>query len=224
MSFWKDFFDILSKVITSLGIIIGGIWTYRLFIKQRLGLPKVEINLGIDEVKLHNELKLIHAHLKLVNTGTVMLTSDRAELRLKQVYPIPDGLKPSFKKGFDPVLRGNTEIEWPMLAGRQWEWEKGEFEIEPGESDSLNADFVINADVEVAEFYFFIANANKKKQGIGWSLTRINHFQNKDEFDMAKNQENEKGYKSNQQKPQKSQKPKQQQVPNTNKDKSKNKK
>ena len=38
-----------------------------------------------------------------------------------------------------------------------------DFEIEPGESDSLHADYIIESDIKVSEFYFYLRNARKKK-------------------------------------------------------------
>ena len=43
------------------------------------------------------------------------------------------------------------------------EWNLGEFEIEPGESDSLQADFVISTNIQAVEFYSFVDNAKKKR-------------------------------------------------------------
>jgi len=176
MKFWKEFFDIIQAAITSIGIVIGGIWTYLLFVRQRLAFPKVDINLCIDAKLLPEGSRLIHAELKIVNIGNVIFKSNYAELRLRQVVPVPDNLIDTIKNGFDPVPDGRTEIEWPMIAGREWKWSEGGFEIEPGESDSLHADYVIPKNIKILEFYFYISNAQKKRHGLGWTHTELYEF------------------------------------------------
>jgi hypothetical protein len=173
MSCWKDVVEIISKIVTSLGILLGGLWTYRLFVKQRLGAPKIQLSLNVDRVQIEESLTLFHVSLKIKNVGNVILKSDYAEIRLRQVSPIPEELKIDFKPGFDPVKENEKEIAWPQIAGREWNWNKGGFEIEPGEEDSLHTDFVINSDIKIIEFYCYINNLKKKRNGLGWPLTEI---------------------------------------------------
>jgi uncharacterized membrane protein YciS (DUF1049 family) len=177
--------DIIQAIIICAGIIIGGLWTYFLFIRQRLGLPKLEIELSVNEVLLSEETKLIHVELKLLNVGSVVLTSNLAEVRLRQIVPIPSNVEDLIKGELDPVPQDKTEIEWPMLAERNWNWDQGKFEIEPGEGDSLHADFITPIEIKTAEFYFFIANSKKEGQGIGWTLTSIYHFKPREDMEMS---------------------------------------
>ncbi len=213
MEFWKDFFSIVQSALTSIGIIVGGIWTYFLFVRQRLSFPKINIDIFINDMILPEGARFIHTEIKLNNIGHVILKSDYAELRLRQIVPIHEKINADIERGFDPVLENKTEIEWPLIAGREWKWNEREFEIEPGESDSLHADYIIDSNVKVAEFYYYISNAKKKHQGIGWTLTRIHQFDKKEDSWMS-NVKKQKGNDSRktltkQQKPQKPQQPKQ---------------
>lgn len=176
VSFWKDFSEIIQALLTSAGIIIGGIWTYLLFIRQRLHFPKVNIGLSVTDAILPNDNRLVHAEIKIENVGSVILCSDYAELRLRQVMPVPKEINTIIENGNDPVQEGNSEIVWPMLFNREWKWESKFFEIEPGEPDSLHADYIIPEYIKVIEFYFFMANAKKKRQGLGWTLTQLHEF------------------------------------------------
>ena len=178
MELWKDLFSIIQAALTSVGIIVAGIWTYFLFVRQRLRFPKVDIELFIKDTILPEDARFIHAEIKVNNLGHVILKSDYSELRLRKIVPIHDEIKQHIEGGFDPVPRDKTEIEWPMVAGRNWKWNKKEFEIEPGESDSLHADYIIESNIKVAEFYFYLSNAKKKSKNIGWTLTKIHEFDN----------------------------------------------
>jgi hypothetical protein len=86
---------------------------------------------------------------------------------------LPEEIAHLASRGFDIVSKGASEVEWPMLAGREWFWTKGGFEIEPGEEDSLHTDFLAPQESRVAQFYFYLRNARKRKQGLGWTLTVI---------------------------------------------------
>lgn len=176
VSFWKDLSGIIQSLLTSAGIIIAGVWTYLLFIRQRLHFPKVKINLSVTDTILPNENRLVHAEIKIENVGSVILCSDYAELRLRQVVPVPKEINTIIEDGKDPVQLGNSEIVWPMLFNREWKWESKCFEIEPGEPDSLHADYIIPEDIKVIEFYCFIANAKKKRHGLGWAVTQLHEL------------------------------------------------
>jgi len=218
MDFWKDLFSIVQEVTTSIAIIIGGIWTYLLFIRQRLGFPKVDIDISINDILLPEGARFIHAEITLKNTGSVVLISDYAELRLRQVVPVPDDLKTDLERGCDPVHEGKTEVEWPMISGREWKWSKGDFEIEPSENDYLHADYIIPITIKVVEFYFYISNAKKKYKGLGWALTKLHNFNTNmeiDEMDIRKG--NSKSRLNEQQRQQKRQPPQQPKQPMKNK-------
>ena len=45
MEDWKNIVSIIQSAITSIGIIIAGIWAYFLFVRQRLSYPRLNIEL-----------------------------------------------------------------------------------------------------------------------------------------------------------------------------------
>ena len=122
VGFWKDVSAIIQALLTSAGIIIGGIWTYLLFVRQRLHFPKVKIALSLTDAILPDGNRLVHTELKIDNVGSVILCSDYAELRLQQVVPVPKEINTIIVDGKDPVQEGNSEIVWPMLFNREWKW------------------------------------------------------------------------------------------------------
>ena len=185
MEFWKDFSSVIESFTMSIGVFIAGVWTYLLFVRQRLNYPKVNIDLSVENILLPGSFRLIHVSVSINNVGSVILHSNCAELRIRQVAPVPDEIKTIINDGKDPVVEGKTEIAWPMLHGREWQWEKGSFEIEPGESDSLHADFIINDNIESVEFYFFISNSKKKRVDLGWTRTQICKFHSEEENKMV---------------------------------------
>jgi hypothetical protein len=168
----KDFFGILQSFATIIAMIIGGIWTYRKFIKQRLLYPRINLSMSIDFMSVSQTHNLIHVAIFHENKGDTLLQSQHAELRLRQVLPLPSGIESDLNTGKDPVLNPATYIEWPMIQNRYWDFQKeSPFEIEPGESDSLHADFFIEKHLKGIQFYYYISNIKKQENDLGWSLT-----------------------------------------------------
>ena len=176
MNEWKDVTSIIQSVVTSIGIIIAGIWAYFLFIRQRLSYPRINIDFFVDDAQLPENTRLVHVQVDLKNIGNTLVHSDYAQLRLRKIVPLPDEIIPNIKDGLDPVSIGNTEYEWPAFVNREWKFNEEEFEIEPLEKDSLHADFLIPDEIIVIELYFFIKNPKKKKKDLGWTHTQIYSF------------------------------------------------
>ena len=162
----------LQALLTSAAIVVGGLWTYGLFIRQRLRFPRVELSLAIDCFDVPAKKRIVHAALHVRNSGSVLLPLNYAELRLRQVIPIPKEI-PQFERGNDPVLPEETELPWPALAQREW---RKPMELEPGECETLHADFVIETEILVVEFYAFVPNRVKPREKLGWSMTMMYNF------------------------------------------------
>jgi hypothetical protein len=175
LAFWKDLGEVTESFATALALLFGGLWTYRAYIRQRLKFPRLDVTVAVQEASLAQSF-LIRAQVSLRNSGSVVATPSRGEIRLRQVIPPPSDIEEAVASGLDPVPADCAQVEWPMLAGRKWAWEPGEFEIEPGESDSLCADFFVPRQTQVIEIYFFLANARKKKHNIGWTVSYLHHL------------------------------------------------
>ena len=171
LSDWKTVAEIFESASKALAVIVGGIWTYQLFVKNRLSYPKLDISIVPKTVLLPNSRRLIHATVNIKNVGKVILRSDRAELRLRLIVPLPEQVASVINHGYDPVDEGKSQVAWPMISGREWFWKEKEFEIEPDESGTLHADYVIDETISAVEFYCFIGNSRKEE--LGWSCTLI---------------------------------------------------
>jgi hypothetical protein len=140
----KDVFSILQAIATITAMIIGGIWTYRKFIKQRLHYPRIDLSMTVECIPVSETHNLIHVAILHVNKGETLLQSENAELRLRQVLPLPNEIEAEVKKGNINLTEPYSYVEWPMLQIKNWDFTgENSFEIEPEESDSLHADFFI---------------------------------------------------------------------------------
>jgi hypothetical protein len=121
----------------------------------------------IDES--HN---LVHVAILHENKGETLLDANLAELRIRRVLPLTKEVKNALEDHVDPVSANETGIEWPLINERKWSFNlNNPFEIEPGERDSLHADFFIDKNEKIVQFYYYIANVKKEKK-LGWTLTQ----------------------------------------------------
>jgi hypothetical protein len=154
----------LKSVAEVIAIAVGGAWTYRLFIKGRGDFPRASITHRITHKPLTNGLILVRVTVGFANPGTVLLRVGKGLVRLSRVRPLPDDVVPS-------VEDGKRTIELPEIASR--ELEADVVEIEPGESDEVDFDFVVREDIEAVEVYSYFRNPSRADREIGWTLATL---------------------------------------------------
>ena len=176
---WATIITLAKDFLTGVAIILGGIWTYILFIRTRQKFPRANIIHDIKHLSLPNDKTLLHIDIRLSNVGDVLLSLASGEVRVQQVLPLPDELANIIEKGEDPVKDEEREIEWPLIGERSCSWKKDDFEVEPGESDNLLFDFIIEKEVKVVEVYSYFQNIKKRPTDIGWNLTTVYDLRSK---------------------------------------------
>ncbi len=168
--------QIIEGLLTAAAIILGGIWSYMLFVRTRQRYPRANLKHRITHRLLGNKKQLLVLDIVIENTGDVLLSLASAVVRIQQVLPIHASLEDSIHTG-EPVPEKENEKEfpWPLLASRKSKWGKGEFEIEPGESDQVTYDFFLDDELETVRVYAYFENEKKKrrKKPIGWGITTL---------------------------------------------------
>lgn len=178
--FFKEIIELVFHISAIIALIIGGIWTYYLVVKQRNFYPIVNIEEKISHVDLPKKGRLVRIEIELNNLGKSKIVSKKALVRLQQILPILNckGAKPCWENQIDQalneVIRKNDRFTWPLLAERQIEFDFP-FEIEPGEKELIDFEFVIPLTVEVTRIYCYFRNEEKTRNGyeVGWSASSI---------------------------------------------------
>jgi hypothetical protein len=152
-------------------IVAGGIWTYMIFVKRRQRYPRANITQQIRHFPLPNNKVLLRATVRICNEGKILLPLVSGFSRVQQMIPCSDDLCEILKERDDGNEQCEPEAEWPLLSELKLKFEKGEREVEPGETDELHFDFVIDSDVQVIVVYSYLKNAKKRR--LGWNATSI---------------------------------------------------
>ena len=171
----KEVSETFQPPITILAITLGGVWTYLLFVRKRQKYPRANIAHAMTVIDIGANKLLLHLTATISNTGDVLLTLVSAETRIQKVVPVMHDILESIGRGEDPVPAEESEVNWPLIAQRKSNWKKGEFEMEPGEIDRLEYDFILEAEVKTIEAYSYFTNAVKRKhkREIGWAVTTV---------------------------------------------------
>ena len=150
--------EIASNIIQSIAIIIGGIWAYVLFIRNRQNHPKVSVSHHVEQRCLPNGKIYLHVSILIENKGTVLMRLSSCEVRIRRVLPFTDEIAKSVYFGKDPVKKKETEISWYLISKRKTKRETKTVDclaIEPSETGIYNFDFIIDREEKTIQILSF---------------------------------------------------------------------
>lgn len=168
---WKTGAELAQAVLTTTAIIIGGIWTYLRFIKNRLRFPRAELSHTVVYKNLSAGKSLLRISLKVVNQGDVLLPISKTWTRISQILPMTANTLNTLETGINLQRDDDAEIKWPEIDCLEITYEPKTAEIEPGELEYFHFDFIVPCDLKVVHVYSFFTN--KKKKESGWPCTTI---------------------------------------------------
>lgn len=165
--------SIIQALATVAALGLGGAWSFWLFVKNRQIYPSASIVHHITHRDIGEGKSLLHVDVVVSNVGDVLVSLIESETRVQQVLPLPASVQDTINSGQDPVPEGKTEVEWPLIDSHEQQLKKGQYEIEPGGSQQINHDFILDADVETIEVYSHVVNEKKRPRKLGWDLTSL---------------------------------------------------
>jgi hypothetical protein len=180
MTWWVEFLaaflanvkpvaDLVQVTLTCLGILVGSWWVLR----KREQFPRATISLRIQRIALIEGKYLVRVETTVANVGQVMICLQNCQVRLQQIRPFD----PSILINPDGTLvRCGREGAWPTIDELHCKFEEKEAEIEPGESQSFEHDFLVDSAVEAIQAYSYFQNIEKKGREIGWNSTTVSAF------------------------------------------------
>lgn len=169
----KEVAEGLKNLVEAGGIIVGGFWTWMLFIKKREKFPRAELTHAITHRVLPGEKKYLRLDVKIANKGEVLLSLESGKVWVQQILPLQDEFLEALQAGKDLAKPGATEYEWPIVAERETDWTQKPIDIEPGEVHPISYDLIVDADARTVEIYTYFKNCQRKDREIGWVLTSL---------------------------------------------------
>jgi hypothetical protein len=177
---FKDWVDIAQSIVTIIAVFVGGLWTYDVFIKERHDYPHANIEHKITHLPLTDDKRLLRVGLELTNAGSSLMEIGQSIIRIQQILPVTSCLNDpcaasQLKDASAELERKEDRFAWALIAERDV---KTTIEIEPGEKQSLDYEFVVPSTVKAVRIYTYFRNEQRSKTGkeIGWYASSYYDF------------------------------------------------
>ena len=92
---------------------------------------------------------------------------------------IEDAGKSALREGKvdDLFQEDGKQIAWRELGCRESIWANGELEIEPGETEELQYEFILDNTIQTVKIVSYFRNIKRGEPEVGWRLTTIYDLQ-----------------------------------------------
>lgn len=161
-------FEIALKIVTISATVIGGIWSYYAFFRQRLREPRLNVALAIRPLDLPEGKRLLKVYATVTNIGQIRVELAAWRLRAEQILPLTKTPLTDLTKGAFTDAQGHAH--WNCLAEGTFGPADRSFvmALEPGEADSAAANLVIESGVDVVQVYSHFTCSSDGQPRWGW--------------------------------------------------------
>lgn len=167
----KDVADIVQALITSLALIIGGLWSYQLFVRKRQRFPRAKIEHRVTQRAVSAGATLLTIDIIISNPGDVLLSLVEGKIEVRQALPPGTNFLQMLTGSQLTIGRRVEFVDWPALFSYSEDWSgKHIVEIEPGESEQMLYTLLVQAEVKTIYIASFFRNVSKRRKELGWRL------------------------------------------------------
>lgn len=167
LDFQTKFFDVVVKIVTISATIIGAIWSYYAFFRQRLKEPRLNVTHEIKSLELTDGKRLLKVYATITNIGQVRVELPIWRLRADQILPLTKTPLADLATG--TVAFTDAQAHWDCLAKGTFSDDDKSFAmvLEPGETDRAAANLVIKSGVEAVQVYSHFSQKGAQR-ALGW--------------------------------------------------------
>lgn len=84
----KRWLDVIQATLTCAGIIVGGLWTYILFVKDREDNWQATLEQSVTSATLAPDGHIVQVTLSIRNTGHTLMHVTKAQVAIQRVLPL----------------------------------------------------------------------------------------------------------------------------------------
>lgn len=186
---FKEIGESIKVNVEWVAIIVGGLWAYRLFVKNRKEFPYATIEHNIEYWYLEDGKIYLTMIVTVKNSGEVRLPLTSGIISVQQVLPLHSHIRWPLREANEDNLKdgkvknlfitedrqAGMEIDWPEIGYRSLVWPKGDIQLEPGESEELQFDFILENTIQTVKIVSYIENKYRKQKS-GWTKTTMFNF------------------------------------------------
>jgi hypothetical protein len=144
---WPKTFESLAHICQAVGLVVAGTWAYYLFIRQRLGWCRIDVEHYVQTQKLDDHY-LVRVLLEIKNVGSVLVQPSEGLVRLEKVAPAETGVS-------SRVAGTSTSAEQNWLTIREYKLDlsTSQLQLEPTERERYAFDFFVPQDTKAVQVY-----------------------------------------------------------------------
>lgn len=177
--------EVLKSITEGAAIIIAGIWTYEVYIKNRYDYPYPKIQQRVKYYSLGNGYNYLSVFVTVSNEGKTKLDLSSGTILVRKVLPLSSSIEKIISKSSVKDIQAGKNVSvdesdklfidksqrvgWTTLGERTWKDNlRGKMhEFEPGQTREIQFDFLFQDDVEVVEVisYFEIKKTGHWEYG-----------------------------------------------------------
>ncbi len=162
----SKFFDVISKIVTISATVIGAIWSYYAFFRQRLNEPRLNVAHEVHPLDLPDGRRLLKIYAAITNLGQVRVVLPTWYLRAEQILPLTKTATTDLtRKAF---IDAHNQSHWNCLAEGSFSDNQFRMVLEPGETDRASANLVIDNTIEVIQIYSHFRRTKNQNSCEGW--------------------------------------------------------
>jgi hypothetical protein len=170
---FRNSVGIILDLVTILGIAIGGVWAYYLFVIRRFSQPKMDVDQKVHYWDSGDDYFFVRVEMIIKNVGEVLFPINQVMIYLYGMRPWPDNLKRLLEKAASSTEYRPCEIPIEKMYAKTVSFPEGDYLVEPGEREPLTFDFPVSKKTEMIAVYTFLYNIEGE---IGWSNTSYVSF------------------------------------------------
>ncbi|MCA9999804.1 MAG: hypothetical protein KDE56_28775 [Anaerolineales bacterium] len=165
--------EVAAHLATVTAVIVGGIWTWLLFVQRRQRFPRALVRHELTCHAINDEYWLVGLAVILQNAGDVLLSLRAWQVALQQALPPAAELEHFMARGDDTLLHGAHIIEWEPIWQINEQAASDRFELEPGESHQFHYVVVVRRNIRVVAVDTLFLNIAKKRRSLTWRQTSL---------------------------------------------------
>ena len=140
---WPTTLGAVSDIAQTIALVVAGVWTYHLFVRQRISRHRAEVGLSAQVIARDQESALLRVTLTISNVGQVELCPYKATIRIQEVQRVGSKLSIPASKDGGALPEHERIPAYRELVKCRIDLKEDALTLEPDESERYYADFLL---------------------------------------------------------------------------------